>query len=988
MSSITRNLRRFKWYQWLLSGLVFVYLVYIALSYFYLPGKLKRITETDVSGLIGREISADTINFNPFILSLTVNGFAISDESEKSLVAWEQVFINFSFWKSLFSWGVVLDELKLDKPEINIIKDRTGFNFEDIIDNLSSKKKGGSGEEKPAEKTSISIEIFNTSINKGSFEYSDISGKAPVRSNLDEISIVINELYFATGEKHLNPFDITASIPGGGQLHLEGNYRIQPLHLESNISADRINLSEFSGFLENIIPVKMSEGRLSFSTKILAEQDDRFHIKAEQGVIIINNLSLDDYIADPEMLTMNDMRINDLTLDISGKRVNIGDVVFDGITANQWIDEEGNMRYEKILPEQNQVKNEEPLKTSVDENNADIPWNIYVEQISLIKSRVNFSDKKNKISREHSLSGIDLNIKKFTLTPEKEMSVQMAALLDEKGKITVEGSMILKPFTIDLHYGLEDIVLETFSEYLEETSYLKLETGLLSIDGDITGKAPLSLTASAKAGLYDFKIKDTRSGNPLFSFEGLELDDIKANIDKKNISTASVNLLKPELHFEISEQKEINLSGLFKPQKPESKKASPEQKPDGSPGWMFHIGKVNLQEGAAYYSDRSIKPAYKTGLYNMTLAVDEISSDTESTSPFSFSADIDKYAPFTIKGELDPIDMQPGFEFTSTLKGLEMPHLSPYSAIFIGNNLKSGKLDLNLDYSLHDRKLKGKNNIVAKNLYLGDKVPGEPVIKAPVGLGLALMRDISGVIDLNLGISGDLDDPGFSISGIIIKVITNIFVKAAASPFKLLGALIPGGNEQLGEIVFDPGISGLNSENKDRLKILEAALEKRPQIALNIKGNASVREDINALKIASLKQLVAEKRGVELTVLETEIIEKELWAINENFEALNKINDDFKLPLKDERAEKIKGVNPEIEALELQEMIAKQIFEDILTSLEVKENELLFLADQRALSIKQYLVDELKLGHERVSVIKAGSSDLSGRVIKLSLDAM
>ena len=57
------------------------------------------------------------------------------------------------------------------------------------------------------------------------------------------------------------------------------------------------------------------------------------------------------------------------------------------------------------------------------------------------------------------------------------------------------------------------------------------------------------------------------------------------------------------------------------------------------------------------------------------------------------------------------------------------------------------------------------------------------------------MKNNRGEIDLNLPISGSLDDPQFSIGGLIIKVIVNLFMKAVTSPFALLGSMVGGGEE-------------------------------------------------------------------------------------------------------------------------------------------------------------------------------------------------
>jgi hypothetical protein len=64
-----------------------------------------------------------------------------------------------------------------------------------------------------------------------------------------------------------------------------------------------------------------------------------------------------------------------------------------------------------------------------------------------------------------------------------------------------------------------------------------------------------------------------------------------------------------------------------------------------------------------------------------------------------------------------------------------------------------------------------------------------------------LLKNRNGEIDINLPISGSLDDPEFSIGGLIVRVIVNVLVKAVTSPFALLGSVF-GGGEELSTIDF------------------------------------------------------------------------------------------------------------------------------------------------------------------------------------------
>ena len=291
---------------------------------------------------------------------------------------------------------------------------------------------------------------------------------------------------------------------------------------------------------------------------------------------------------------------------------------------------------------------------------------------------------------------------------------------------------------------------------------------------------------------------------------------------------------------------------------------------------------------------------------------------------------------------------------------MEMTGLSPYSGKYIGSNLRSGNLSLDLDYSLQDRKLKGKNNVVAKDLYLGDKVKSEQAIKAPVALGLALLRDLDGVIDLD--------------------------VKAAASPFSLLGS-IAGGSEDMGQIEFEPGLDTLDATSQERLRQLTEALTKKPSLTLTIVGNASAAQDKEPLQKIMVQNRVADQRKISLEELQEDAGDEDWWKVKSNRKILNRIAEELNLPSESEREKQIKAQQPELSGDELEALLYQQIYSEVAANQPVDTSDLLSLADRRAIAIKQYLVDDLKFDHTRLSVDKTSVKQLTGNVVNLQLGA-
>jgi hypothetical protein len=147
----------------------------------------------------------------------------------------------------------------------------------------------------------------------------------------------------------------------------------------------------------------------------------------------------------------------------------------------------------------------------------------------------------------------------------------------------------------------------------------------------------------------------------------------------------------------------------------------------------------------------------------------------------------------------DPLALDVGAKASE----LELAPLSPYAGKYAGYAIERGKLSMDLHYSVQpDGRLEATNHVVLNQLAFGDRIESPSATKLPVRLAVALLSDRHGVIDVNLPISGSINDPNFSIGGVIWQAIANLIVKIVTSPFALFSG---GGGEDLSTINFQPG---------------------------------------------------------------------------------------------------------------------------------------------------------------------------------------
>ncbi|NDY74928.1 DUF748 domain-containing protein, partial [Desulfobacter hydrogenophilus] len=128
-------------------------------------------------------------------------------------------------------------------------------------------------------------------------------------------------------------------------------------------------------------------------------------------------------------------------------------------------------------------------------------------------------------------------------------------------------------------------------------------------------------------------------------------------------------------------------------------------------------------------------------------------------------------------------------------KGVELTSATPYSGHFAGYKIEKGKLSVDIDYKIENRNLTAAHKFVIDQLELGDRVESPDAVHLPLKIAVALLKDRNGVIDIDLPVTGSLDDPQFKIGPLIWKAVLNLLTKIATAPFAMLGHLFGGGEQ-------------------------------------------------------------------------------------------------------------------------------------------------------------------------------------------------
>jgi len=283
------------------------------------------------------------------------------------------------------------------------------------------------------------------------------------------------------------------------------------------------------------------------------------------------------------------------------------------------------------------------------------------------------------------------------------------------------------------------------------------------------------------------------------------------------------------------------------------------------PAAVVRFGPISLVNGRVLFSDRFVKPNYTANLSELTGKLSAFSSVQPTGAPQLADLELrgraEGTASLEILGKLNPLAKPLALDVTGKVRDLELPPLSPYTVKYVGHGIERGKMSVDVHYVIQpDGQLTATNSIILNQLTFGEPVAGAPT-SLPVKLAVALLADRNGVIDLNLPLSGSLNDPQFRIGPVIFKIIGNLIVKAVTAPFSLLASAFGGGGQELSEVAFAPGSAQLSAEAQQGLDKVAKALADRPSLKMTVIGTSSLEAEREAYKRERLQRMVrAEKR--------------------------------------------------------------------------------------------------------------------------------
>ncbi|GAB2863111.1 hypothetical protein GCM10027277_34700 [Pseudoduganella ginsengisoli] len=596
------------------------------------------------------------------------------------------------------------------------------------------------------------------------------------------------------------------------------------------------------------------------------------------------------------------------------------------------------------------------------------PYHVQVGKMDVRGWSIDVDDASRGQPLKLALSPLQLTVKDWSNAPASRSDIDLQTTINRSGKLGISGSLASAPLDADLALDLKNLDLQPLQTLIAEHVNLRVAQAAVSAQG----RVKLADDGGVMKGGYKgdasvdrLSTVDRLNDADFLSWKSLafggmdvQLAPFAMNIDKVALSDFFARvIIDPNGRINVQDvmRTAANEDRSLTDAKNRAQDAKASAQRDGKGGRQVvaqatapmppvRIGQLQLSGGRVRFTDNFIKPNYTANLKDLGGAVSGLNSDPAQPANVDLKGSVNS-APLSIAGKVHPLRKDLFLDLKADVRGMELAALSAYADKYVGYGIEKGKLSFEVAYKLDERKLTAENRLILDQLTFGNESTNPEATKLPVRLAVALLSDRNGVIDINVPIGGSLDDPQFSMGGIIMKVIGNAVMKTVTAPFTFIASLFGGNGEEMAALAFDAGHANVAAEREEKLAPLAKALNERPGLKLDIGGRYDPTVDMGALRQLALERKLRTVKQRELQAKNKMPAEGGVTVTAEERPALLA------------RAYAAEPLQKPRNALGMQKAVPPAEMEQaMLAAIEIDDDDLTALAHKRAQAAKDWLI--------------------------------
>ncbi|MBU4263916.1 MAG: DUF748 domain-containing protein [Proteobacteria bacterium] len=861
------------------------------------------------------------------------------------------------------------------QPELFLQRGQDGqFNLAGLVSPASPSGAESKAAPPAAAPRPLLLEVADAELAGATIHFTDRTVSGPLQTTLQPVNLQVKD--FSTAPDKSAGYQLALTSESGEQVSVGGSFSLDPLKVAADVGLENVQLGKYRPYYENALRAELAADKVKAAAHI--------DYAAAGGTLLISGLGLElggFSMTGPDgagKVVVPDFSISEAEVNIKDKTVLVGKCLSKGAVIPLTRRKDGTINLQDFLASALPAEKTAAEVGEKDDAAAPQPaWQVAVKSVDFTEYEVAFIDQVPEEPVVLTMNQLHLAIENVTTRPGEECAVDLDLLLNKTGKVKVQGKAGLSPLALRFDLDLADLPLKSVQPYVEPKLNIIMVDGRGAVKGKMTldkrEGGEVAVTFQGEAGSRGFACLDAKQAEKLLSWQAVEVKKVDVQTSPMRIKAGEIVFTGLSAFVLRNREGVLNLSTIVRQ---EAGQTEPHEAPaaEGKPAEV-EIKLVRLANCRIDFADRSVAPQFNTTLQQIDGGIKGLATGKDVSAEVNITAKLDQHSPVKVTGTIRP--WQDFYtDVTAEFTDIELSPVSPYSIKFIGYPLTKGKLNLNLHYLIEDGKLISDNKAFIDQITLGDYVKNETAANLPVQLAISLLKNRKGEIDLNIPVSGRLDDPEFSVAGVVFKILYNLIVKAATSPFSLLGAIFEGGGEEQ-YVQFSAGQARISPEAMEVLAKFAKALYDRPAIKVDLTGRADATEDGKALTQIRFDRLLKVQKMKDLARKEAAVSE---------VDAIEITADEYDRYLKKaykaaefERPTNFLGMLKDIPPGEMEKLLYDHIV--------ISDNDLRNLAMERAGVVRDVLIEKGPVEPERIFLIepKPGAGGQLGLWVEIAV---
>jgi uncharacterized protein involved in outer membrane biogenesis len=757
------------------------------------------------------------------------------------------------------------------------------------------------------------VSVARVEVADGQLGWADAATPAPVRWRVQAFQAAAQPLAWPPAGPVGLEMSAQLHTPGLPPSAWQARGRWTQAALEATLKAEGLRVEALAPYLTGVLR-PLASGRLRLEAQVVARTEPSLGVQLQLRQLQGESLQLREPGAPVPSVRVARLTVEDARLQWPAARVQVGRVrvqaptlavvrTADGsLDVERWVVASGAVSPATHEPPPGAVRpavgaQGEPRRQRA--SPAPPAWALRLDDVTVDGARLQWRDETPEVRQdgrplELGFGVPSLRVQGLAWPPGRaparvglRAQLEPAADGDVPGQIEAQLSLGLSPPSVRGTVRAERVPLHRVAPYVAAELPVRVASAELGVQAELDltrTDAGLAGRLEGRALLADVLLRsrvagaDVQVGDELLSWQSLAVEPVRARWqpgERPAVEIGQVVLSDAYSRLVVTERGTFNLVDTVRPDSARGAPAAPSSPPSAAPEpaptpaatpasarWpvALTVGETRLVRGRVDFSDRFVQPNYSAALTELEGMLGRFSSEDRELPSLQITGRAAGTAELQVRGSLNPLVVPPVLDLSARATGFELSTISTYAAKYAGYAIERGKLSLDLAYRVDaDGQLQARNQLVINQLTFGEKVDSPDATTLPVRLAIALLTDRHGVIDLDLPISGSINDPQFSVFGLVLKVLGNLIVKAVTAPF----AWLAGGGDRadLSVVEFRPGTAELAASSAAVLDRVAQALSDRPALRMTVTGVADPASEREAMQAEALAQrLRAEQR--------------------------------------------------------------------------------------------------------------------------------